>query len=80
VRGVVVVDPQHRAVVARVNEIEHRGFFVEDRVEGEALVALALMRGPRRRQPHRDLVDSGFDQLTRCALGVDGQLRADNLD
>jgi hypothetical protein len=55
-----------------VHEIEDRGFFFKDGVEGEALMALALMRGRGRAQPHPDLVDGGFDQLTGGALTVDG--------
>ena len=70
--GVVVGDPQHGAVVARVDEIEHRGFLVQDGVEGEALVALALMCGPGRGEPHRNLVDGRFEQFAWGALGVDG--------
>jgi hypothetical protein len=52
---------------------------LEDGVEGEALMALALMRGPRRAQPHTDLVDGGFHQLTRGALSVDWDMRANDL-
>jgi hypothetical protein len=53
--------PQHRSVVARIDEIKHRLFFGEDAVEGEVLT---LMRGARPGQPDRYLVDRGFDQLT----------------
>ena len=35
-------------------------------------MALALMCGPGRGEPHRNLVDGGFHQLARGALGVDG--------
>jgi hypothetical protein len=70
-RGVFVFDPQQCAVIARIDQIEHRGFFGGDAVEGEALMSLALMRGARRGQPHPDLFDGGFDQLTGRALGVD---------
>ena len=70
VRGVVVFDPQHGAVVARVDQIEHRGLLAQDGVEGEALMAFALMCGPGRGEPHRNLVDGGFEQLAGGALGV----------
>ena len=65
--GVFVFDPQQGAVIAGVDEIEDRLFFGEDAVEGEALMALALMRGAGRGQPHPDLVDGGLDQLARGA-------------
>jgi hypothetical protein len=52
--------------------MEHRGFLFQDRTEGEGLMALAVMCGPRCGQPDRDIVDGGFDQLTGHALGVDG--------
>jgi hypothetical protein len=47
-------------------------FFGQDAVEGEPLMALALMRGAGRRQPHANFVDRGFQHLPRRVLGVDG--------
>jgi hypothetical protein len=45
-----------------------RFFFGEDAVEGEALMAFALVCGAWRGQPDGYLVDGGFDQLTGARL------------
>jgi len=44
------------------------------------LMARPLMSRTGGGQPHPDLVDGGLDHLPRAAVGVDGQLRADELD
>jgi hypothetical protein len=38
------------------------------------------MCGPGRGEPHRNLVDSVFQQLARGALSVHGQLRTNDFD
>ncbi|WP_234817906.1 hypothetical protein [Mycolicibacterium sphagni] len=63
-----------------VDEIEHGGFFGQDQVEGESLVAFPLMSLSRGSQPHGDFVDGFLDQLAGRACGVDGKLSTDDLD
>src|SRR5258708_3338744 len=43
-------------------------------------MAFALVCGAGCGQPDGHLIDGGFDQLTWAALGIDGELRADDLD
>jgi len=71
-RVAVIECPQHRAVVARVDQIKESGFFGQDGREGESLVAFALMRGPRRGQPDPEVVDRGLHNCTRRLCKVDG--------
>ena len=78
--GVFGFDPQQCAVITPINQIEDGLFFGEDAVEGVALVAFAVMGGAGWGQTDRYCVDVLFDQCARCALGVNGELCADDLD
>ena len=69
--GVFVFDPEHGSVVAGVDQIEHGHFFGQDTVEGEPLMAFAVVRLARRGQPHTDVIDGGFEYLPRRLLGID---------
>jgi hypothetical protein len=77
--GVPCADVQDCAVVASVDQIQQGDFFGEDAIEGETLVALALMRLPWRGEAHRDLVDRGLDLGARAHVAIDGQLGAEQL-
>jgi len=78
-RGVLVFDPQQRAGVAGIDQIQHSHLFSQDAIQRELFMSFALMRRPRRGQPHPDLVDGGLHELARGAFGVDGQLRTHQL-
>ena len=62
-RGVALFDPQLRAHVAGIDQVQQHRFFGQDAVQREAFVALALMRRARSGEPHADLVDGGLDHL-----------------
>ena len=48
-RGVLAFDPQLGARVAGIDQVQQDGFFGQDAVQGEAFMALTLVRRPRDR-------------------------------
>lgn len=60
------------AVVGAVDHGEDALLFGDDRVDGEAFVALAVMGGARRADAHAHLGDDLLDHRARVAGRVDG--------
>ena len=77
---ICVAEVEAGAVVGLVDHVEDAFLLGDDRLEGELLVAFAVMRFARRADAHPDLVDDLLDELSRFAGRVDGELRADQLD
>ena len=63
VAEVVVAHVEARAVVGLVDHVEDVFLFGDDRVEGELLVAFAVVGFARRADAHADLVDDLLDEL-----------------